>query len=397
MNSIRFGIALTVVLISGCAATAPRLPEAAPDVPTNGGPPVTAPAPAPRPPGQEMTVPNSEYLTTSPKYQGRPVYRVWYGTNRAPINPADPSKGFGNQRDSKINYGACIVEIPESHEFGSTGSSWIKRWIKRTDDRLKLHEIEPMDRARFVDFMRAKLASRPQGQRTTLIYIHGYNVDFNEAAIRAAQIGFDLKVDGETAFFSWASRGDVKAYVADGATIRASELHLQEFITTILDNPAAERIDILAHSMGNQALLGVMERIRQQKGTAAFNRIANVILAAPDVDIDEFRQLASVYPSVARRTTLYISSKDLALKSSGIVNDHPRAGFTPPVTIVPGIDTVEVSDIDLTVLGHGYFAEAGAVLYDMFDLLKSNRGPEQRVRLAPKRTPDNREYWAIRP
>jgi esterase/lipase superfamily enzyme len=204
-------------------------------------------------------------------------------------------------------------------------------------------------------------------------------------------------VDGETAFFSWASRGDVKAYVADGATIRASELHLQEFITTILDNPAAERIDILAHSMGNQALLGVMERIRQKKGTAAFNRIANIILAAPDVDIDEFRQLASVYPSVARRTTLYISSKDLALKSSGIVNDHPRAGFTPPVTIVPGIDTVEVSDIDLTVLGHGYFAEASAVLYDMFDLLKSNRGPEQRVRLAPKRTTDNREYWAIRP
>ena len=115
MNSIRFGIALTAVLVSGCAAMAPPLPQAAPDVPANGGLPVTAPAPAPRPPGQEMTVPNSEYLTTSPKYQGRPVYRVWYGTNRAPIDPADPSKGFGNQRDSKINYGAYSDKLPHLH------------------------------------------------------------------------------------------------------------------------------------------------------------------------------------------------------------------------------------------------------------------------------------------
>lgn len=343
-----------------------------------------------------MTVPNSEYMQLSSKYQGRPVYRVWYGTNRAPVDPADHSKGYGSQRDSKINYGACIVEIPESHEFGSIGSSWIKRTIRRIDDRLKLLEIEPMERARFVDFMRYKLSTRPSNERTALIYIHGYNVTFDEAAIRAAQIGFDLKVDGETAFFSWASKGEVYAYTADAATIRASEGHLEEFIGTILDNPEVARVDILAHSMGNQALLRVMERIRVNRPTG-LARVANIILAAPDVDIDEFRRLATVYPAVARRTTLYISSKDLALKSSGIVSDYPRAGFLPPVMIVPGIDTIEVSGIDLTILGHGYFAEAKAVLYDMFDLLKSNRPPPQRVRLIPRHTDDDREYWAIRP
>ena len=36
-----------------------------------------------------------------------------------------------------------------------------------------------------------------------LLYLHGYNTSFEEAAIRAAQIGFDLKVPGATAFFSW--------------------------------------------------------------------------------------------------------------------------------------------------------------------------------------------------
>jgi esterase/lipase superfamily enzyme len=274
----------------------------------------------------------------------------------------------------------------------------LKRLIKRTDDRVKLLEIDLLAKSHFVDLMRSSLSNRPNGERATLIYIHGYNVDFVEAATRAAQIGFDLKVDGEVAFFSWASKGERHSYVADSATLRASELELEEFVGTILDNPATERVNILAHSMGNQALLRVMERLRHKRGDVDIGRIVNIILAAPDVDIDEFRKLASVYTSVARRTTLYISSKDLALKSSGILNDYPRAGLIPPVTIVPGIDSIEVSGVDLTVLGHSYFAEAAPVLYDMKVLLKSNQGPEQRIRLIKKtENARNQVYWAIRP
>ena len=57
---------------------------------------------------------------------------------------------------------------------------------------------------------------------------------------------------------------------------------------------------------------------------------------------------ASVNSSqVAARTTLYVSSKDRALASSGIVHDAPRAGYTPPVTIVDGIDTVPSACVDL--------------------------------------------------
>jgi len=33
--------------------------------------------------------------------------------------------------------------------------------------------------------------------------------------------------------------------------------------------------------------------------------------------------------------------KDKTLASSGILHDYPRAGFTPPVTTVDGIDTVD--------------------------------------------------------
>src|SRR5262249_5705639 len=101
-----------------------------------------------------------------------------------------------------------------------------------------------------------------------------------------------------------------------------------------------------------------------------------IFLAAPDVDRELFLKLASCYPRLSERTTLYVSNKDKALKSSGIVHDFPRAGFSPPITIAPGIDTIEVSNIDLTLLGHGFFANARDLLHDMHNLIMHNAPPK---------------------
>ena len=48
------------------------------------------------------------------------------------------------------------------------------------------------------------------------------------------------------------------------------------------------------------------------------------------------------------------------------------------MTIVPGIDTVEVPKFNLLDLGHSYYAEAAAVLHDMFDLMQNNTSPRSR-------------------
>ena len=45
----------------------------------------------------------------------------------------------------------------------------------------------------------------------------GYNVDFKESAIRAAQIGYDLNVKGITSFFSWPSQGSLEGYPGQAA------------------------------------------------------------------------------------------------------------------------------------------------------------------------------------
>jgi esterase/lipase superfamily enzyme len=237
------------------------------------------------------------------------------------------------------------------------------------------------------------LQQQDASERMALVFIHGFNVSFEAAALRAAQIGFDLQVP-LTAFYSWPSKGKLTGYPADEASIQASEPYIAEFLGQFATQSGAERVHLIAHSMGNRGLLRSIQRILQQAQAQSHVSFGQIFLAAPDEDPDVFRNLAAAYQTVAQRTTLYVSAKDKALATSGIIHDHPRAGFSPPVTIVPGVDTIEVSNIDLTLLGHGYYGDARDLLQDMHHLLLHNTPPEQRFGLREVVTGDDR-YWVI--
>ena len=57
--------------------------------------------------------------------------------------------------------------------------------------------------------------------RDILVFVHGFNVTFEEAALRAAQIACNLQFPGTAAFFSWPSKGspDPFSYSADGESV----------------------------------------------------------------------------------------------------------------------------------------------------------------------------------
>ncbi|MEH1823042.1 MAG: alpha/beta hydrolase [Nostoc sp.] len=324
------------------------------------------------------------------------LYPLWFGTNRKPKNLQDLSLGFSGERDRQLHYGTCQVAVPKSHKIGSTGSPFWQRLLTFTDDRLKLKQesLKYLQENNFWDEIQRTLQANQPDERSALVFIHGFNVSFEDAALRAAQIGVDLQVAGIMAFYSWPSRGKLAGYPADEATIEASEKYITEFLLNLAQKSGAEKIHIIAHSMGNRGLLRAMQRILAQVQAESKVSFGQIFLAAPDVDPDIFEELAVAYQSLAERTTLYISAKDKALATSGIIHDHPRVGFFPPITVVDGIDTVEVSNIDLTLLGHGYFADARDLLQDMHQLLIYNSSPEQRFGLRKKQE-NGQNYWII--
>lgn len=323
-------------------------------------------------------------------------YTVWYGTNRRPEPKPDGGLAYSGERDDRLHYGTCRVVVPKWHEFGSTGTGGVKGWfnrvIRRRDDRLHVVDVRELAPALFWRSLRSSLALVEEKLRIALVYIHGYNVPFESAAIRAAQMGVDLKVPGATAFYSWPSTGTEIGYPVDEAAVEGAEKHLTEFLTRFAAQAGAARVDVIAHSMGNR---GLLRSIIAAAGENPRLRFGQIILAAPDVDADTFRNLASVYPRVSQRTTLYVSDKDKALWLSKFGHGYDRAGYKPPTMVLPDIDTIEVSQLDVDFLGHSYYGEAEGVLYDMHELIWTGRPPAQRARIDRAMEAGN-IFWKVR-
>lgn len=320
------------------------------------------------------------------------LYPVWFGTNRARLSGG----GFGTARDAKSHRGRVTVRIPRGHRFGETGSAWWKKLLRFDlhDDTLRLHDLglQSTD-AFYADMARAmREAESNTGGSQALVFIHGFNVSFEEAAIRAAQIGYDLKVPGATAFFSWPSRGEVAAYPADEASIEASERAIADFLVEFAERSTAGTLHVIAHSMGNRGFLRALQRIAADADARSKVKFGQIFLAAPDIDRDLFTDLAHLYGQFARRTTLYASARDLPVHLSAKLHDAPRAGYFRPYTVTRGVDTIAVPDFDIDLLGHSYFAQAEALLHDIFDLMRNDRAPDGRQRLRGVRE-DDVDFW----
>ena len=70
-------------------------------------------------------------------------------------------------------------------------------------------------------------------------------------------------------------------------------------------------------------------------------------------------------------------------------------GADAPTLVLPGIDTINVTNVDLTMLGHGYVAEARDVLIDMHALITHGAPPNERFGLREAKNEEGERYWLI--
>jgi hypothetical protein len=121
------------------------------------------------------------------------TYNIWYATNRKM-----KSGQFTSELSEQLRFGRCAVAVPKSHKTGSLGSAPYVRAFQRlttgSDDALRIvwrREWPLKDGPNgFLTSIKAVLDKTPS---QILVYIHGYNVQFEESLLRTAQIGFDLR------------------------------------------------------------------------------------------------------------------------------------------------------------------------------------------------------------
>ncbi|WP_223788706.1 alpha/beta hydrolase [Marinicella meishanensis] len=272
---------------------------------------------------------------------------------------------------------------------------WRFEFREIPDKHVVLLQISPLSKAAYFEQTAARL--QESDEKNAFIYIHGYNVTFEDAARRTAQMAYDLGFDGIPAFYSWPSHGSTPKYTFDEVNIQWAKSNVQQFLTHFLDESDADHVFLIAHSMGSRALTqAYLDAVNANP--AIGSKVKEIILAAPDIDADIFkRDIAPALVEAGRPVTLHASSEDMALQASKAVHGgHPRAGDSGDhIVIISGIETIDATEIQTSFLGHSYYADERAVISDMFYLINQGLRAHERSGLKAVEHADG-QYWMFR-
>lgn len=253
--------------------------------------------------------------------------------------------------------------------------------------------IEPKD----AFFEQLAATVRASEGKNAFVFVHGYNVTFADAARRTAQMSYDLGFDGAPVFYSWPSRGATLAYTRDEQSVEWTQAHLKTFLDDFFTRSEANHVYLIAHSMGSRALTRAVADLMRDKPEHRA-RLKEVILAAPDIDADVFKEvIAPAMVAAGRPITLYSSSGDKALAASKVVHKYRRAGDSKDgILVVPGIESIDASRVETDFLGHSYIGNTTSVLGDIFHLMRNNLRADQRSGIRRVEGPQG-SYWEFKP
>ncbi len=312
------------------------------------------------------------------------VVRVHFATNRKDAGEAATADNrYGGDRGA-LAFGVAEVTVPKAHRVGALEAPSILRLEFRADPNK--HVVLASVKALEHDAWRAEIAKRATalGNAGILVFIHGYNVGFPDAARRAGQLSYDLGFAGPTVLFSWPSRARVVEYTVDEQAAEWSIPDMKEVLGSLATVAAGTPVYVIAHSMGSRVFTRGFKALLDEDidKRRAFKQI---VLAAPDIDGDVFRR--EIGPAIlgrGPRVTLYASSNDKALLASrNLHGGYKRLGESGDgIVIMRDLDTVDASMVSTEFLGHSYFGDSSTVMSDLIYVIQKSLPPQDRVRFA---------------
>ena len=301
---------------------------------------------------------------------------------------------FTRQLAANVSYGFCEVTLPPDHDPGKLERP-VQRWwwFDEPEDSSKhvvLRQIGHSDVAEFFGYI------SEDSPGSVLLFVHGSNVTFEEAALRTAQLHNDLRFAGQSLFFSWASDGEALGYVNDAAKIGDSVEDIAEFIESLSENDGVHSIFMIGHSMGSRGLTRALVSIKDRVSVHAKEKLRELMLVGPDISQQIFKtRIAPGLRKLGARVTIYASENDKALKTSQTVNNGvPRLGQAGEhVYISDGIETIDSSDVGVSVLSlnHSEYAENLEFISELIGVID---GTQIESRPGLKR---REEYWYLIP
>lgn len=247
--------------------------------------------------------------------------------------------------------------------------------------------------------MQKRLASemRRANKKEIVLFVHGFNNTFQDAAFGLADIWHFTGRVGVPVFYTWpAGNGGLTGYFKDSEAGNYSIYHFKETMRILSTTPGLERIHIVAHSRGTDVVTTglrelVIEHRAQGKNPKNSLKIQNLILAAPDLDFGIVRQrlIAERFGPAIGQITVYLNQNDGALGLSQRLAAGKRFGRLTFDDLgveeraifsrVKNVHFVDIPDVD-GLIGHAYFRENPGVLSDIAIAIRHGAAPGEDLR-----------------
>lgn len=279
-----------------------------------------------------------------------------------------PGEMFTGERARAPNFAEITVSVPPDSARKIGEVSWPKKLPPDPATDFATLKADMIDLDAAEAWLSASVKKTPDG--SALVFIHGFNTRFEDSVYRFAQIVRDSGVRSAPILVTWPSRGSLLAYGYDRESTNYTRNALENLFQYLAKDAEVKEVSILAHSMGNWLTLEALRQmaIRNDGLPAKFK---NVMLAAPDVDVDVFRSQIVDMGTPHPQFTLFVSRDDKALAVSRRVwGDVARLGSIDPeaVPYKQELADAEINVIDLTKvkagdrLNHGKFAESPEIV-----------------------------------
>ncbi|MCB1342835.1 MAG: alpha/beta hydrolase [Pseudooceanicola sp.] len=293
------------------------------------------------------------------KTEGVKRSTIFIATTRAASQAAGTF--YSSERHAGLNLASVTVTVPPGHVPGQIERS--KRLPPNPGSDFAVVDPESYGHDNeFVSAINAALAQRRPEDRNILVFIHGYNNTLSDSVLRIAQFVNDTGFKGVPVLFSWASAGKVTHYVYDLNSALVARPMLEK-TSALLMRTNARGFDVFAHSMGSFVTMEALLRASIRGNLSASNRLRNVMLAAPDIDIDLFRSQLAQMKGKLGNVFVFVSRDDRALGfSRRISGGIARVGLADAAELEGlGVTVIDLSDIESETT-HDKFANSPAVV-----------------------------------
>ena len=220
--------------------------------------------------------------------------KIYYATDRARTGNRAAVKFYGNEPARELETGIAYVSIPPRPVHTRGGFEEPKWWKLefRTDParQIYLHHVAPChNQANFFSRIRQEVGNKDE--KEIFVFIHGFNVSFEESARRTAQISFDLDLSIVPVLFSWSSGGKILRYSSDEDMTDQVVDKLRKFLGQLVSESGAPAVHLIAQSMGNRFMARAVRELVLADTCKGKPPFSQVIMAAPDVKLDAFQEV----------------------------------------------------------------------------------------------------------